>query len=153
MGKTVPIISQKHQIKQRTCASGCLRGHQRDSAQAEQFEERRRLLVELTQLSFSSGQVCTDGRVEKHQKLSHQKKYCHVRKRMQYWTDLNSGLTPRSFSCSSCRLLVVLLKAASCKDADNINTVHLNKKTLYFIFIQSTQRSSSSSQTLNYIYF
>lgn len=28
--------------------------------------------------------------------------------------DLKSGLTPRSFCCSSCRLLLVLLKAASC---------------------------------------
>lgn len=32
-------------------------------------------------------------------------------------TDLNSGLTPSSFCCSSCRLLLVLLKAASCWQA------------------------------------
>ncbi len=46
----------------RTGASGRLGGSERDSAQAEQFEEGGGLLVELTQLSLCPRQVHTADR-------------------------------------------------------------------------------------------
>lgn len=110
-----------------TGAFGGLCGGQGDSAQAEQFEEGGGLLVELTQLSFCPRQVYTAERENKsggsapssggHLRcLSAMHQWSTTRRHVNHVgsADLNSGLTPRSFCCSSCRLLLVLLKAASC---------------------------------------